>query len=128
MSSTRAMGAVNAVAAAPLSTLTLCWQHGSHDPVPGNGAAGVYVVWRTGPAGRECLVVGENRDITSDLACALRESHISRYAATGAVEVSWAAAASMHRPGIASYLATVLSPIFASRTGAARQIGVNLPG
>lgn len=128
MSPTRALAAVDAAPAASHSTLTLCWQRSSHEPVPGNGVAGVYVIWRTGPAGRVCLVVGENRDIASDLACTLRESHIARYAATGAIEVSWAAAASMHRPGIASYLTTVLSPALAGRTGTARQIGVNLPG
>jgi hypothetical protein len=100
---------------------------GAFEPVPGRGVAGVYVVWRTGSRSRNCLAVGEARDIAADLARTFRESHIAAYAASGALEISWAAAASMHRPGIACYLAAMLTPSITAYAGAARQIPVNLP-
>lgn len=106
---------------------TVSWLQATRDPVPGTGVAGVYILWRTGRSPRECLVVGETRDIASDLARSFRESHIADYAATGALEVSWAAVASMHRPGIASFLTGALAPRLSGPSGAARQIAVNLP-
>ena len=106
---------------------TVFWLQATHDPVPGTGVAGVYILWRTGAFPRECLVVGETRDIASDLARSFANSHIAGYAATGALEVSWAAVASMHRPGIASFLVGALAPRLSGPSGAARQIAINLP-
>lgn len=108
-------------------TLNLCWMRGAFEPVPGRGVAGVYIIWRTALHGRDCLVVGEARDIASDLSRTFRESHVAGYAASGALEINWAAVASMHRPGIACYLAAALMPTITSYVGAARQIPVNLP-
>lgn len=114
-------------APAPSTLLDLGWRTGTPEPVPGQGVAGVYVVWRLGRSGPECLVVGEARDIAADLGRTLRECHIAAYAAIGVVEISWAAVASLHRPGIAGWLSAALSPLLAGVTGSARPIEVNLP-
>ena len=127
MSPPQVRAANGAANAGSLQALTLCWMRGTHDPVPGRGVAGVYVIWRTDRFGRECLVVGEARDIATDLARTFRESHIAGYAATGALEVSWAAVASIHRPGIAGFLATALAPVLVGSAGVARHVAVNLP-
>ena len=70
----------------------------------------------------------ENRDIAVDLSRRFRESHIAGYAASGEIEISWAAVASIHRSGIAGYLGASLAPVLAGPAGTARQIPVNLPG
>ncbi len=115
-------------AAAPAApNLNLFWVRCSHDPVSGHGVSGVYVICRTGARGRECLVVGETRDIATELARTIRESHIAGYAASGELDIAWAAVASLHRPGIAGYLGATLSPTLAGPASVARQIPVNLP-
>jgi hypothetical protein len=120
-------GSIVPVSPGTVAPLDLAWQTGTPAPALGHGTAGVFIVWRRGRYGRECLVVGEAHDIAEGLAGALRNGHVTALAALGAIEVSWAAVPSMHRPGIAGWLAATLAPTLASHTAAARPVAVTLP-
>ncbi len=97
------------------------------DPSLTQGIAGVYLIWSTKGGQPKILYVGNGRDIGVMLQAQHDDHRIAAHAWSGDLHVSWAAVASIHRPGVAQYLMAALSPQIAETMPVAREVSVNLP-
>ena len=91
------------------------------------GIAGVYLIWSTKGGQPKILYVGNGRDIGVMLQAQHDDPRIAAHAWSDDLHVSWAAVASIHRPGVAQYLMAALSPQIAETMPVAREVSVNLP-
>lgn len=91
------------------------------------GIAGVYVIWSSKGSVPVIYYVGDGRDIGAKLQDQANDPRIATLAWSGDLMVSWAAVASVYRPGVTQYLLSVLSPLIVETIPAARPISVNLP-
>ncbi len=97
------------------------------DPSLTQGIAGVYLIWSNTGGRPAILYVGNGRDIGAMLQAQHDDPRIATHAWSGDLTVSWAAVASVHRPGVTQYLMTALSPMIAETAPVAREVSVNLP-
>ena len=97
------------------------------DPSLTQGIAGVYLIWSNTAGRPTILYVGNGRDIGVMLQAQHDDPRIATHAWSGDLFVSWAAVASVHRPGVAQYLMTALSPQIVETAPVAREVSVNLP-
>ena len=97
------------------------------DPSLTQGIAGVYLIWSNAGGHPTILYVGNSRDIGVLLQAQHDDARISAHAWSGDLTVSWAAVASVYRPGVTQYLMTVLSPQIVETVPVAREVSVNLP-
>ncbi len=91
------------------------------------GIAGVYMIWSDRGGRPTVLYVGNGRDIGAMLQAHHDDPRISAHTWSGDLCVSWAAVASIYRPGVAQYLMSTLSPQIVEAVPAARAVSVNLP-
>lgn len=97
------------------------------DPSLTQGIAGVYLIWSTRGGRPSILYVGNGRDIGVMLQAQHDDPRIATHAWSGDLHVSWAAVASIYRPGVTQYLTAALSPQIIETAPAAREVSVNLP-
>ena len=97
------------------------------DPTLTQGIAGVYLIWSTKGGVPTILYVGNGRDIGAMLRAQYDDPRIAAHAWSGDLFISWAAVASVYRPGVAQYLMSTLSPAITEFVPAARSVSVNLP-
>ena len=97
------------------------------DPSLTQGIAGVYLIWSNTGGRPTILYVGNGRDIGVMLQAQHDDPRIAAHAWSGDLFVSWAAVASVYRPGVAQYLMTALSPQIVETAPVAREVSVNLP-
>lgn len=104
-------------------SLDLVWR----DPSLTQGIAGVYVIWSNKGSVPVIYYVGDGRDIGALLQEHANDPRIATLAWSGDLTVSWAAVASIYRPGVMQYLLAALAPLIVETIPAARPISVNLP-
>lgn len=97
------------------------------DPSLTRGIAGVYLIWSNRGGLPTYLYVGNSRDIGETLRAQHADPRIAANAWAGDLQVSWAAVASIYRPGVTQFLLATLSPAIIEAAPAARAISVNLP-
>lgn len=97
------------------------------DPSLTQGIAGVYLIWSSKSGQPTILYVGNGRDIGGMLQAQHDDPRIAAHAWSGDLYVSWAAVASVHRPGVAQFLVAALSPQIVEAMPVAREVAVNLP-
>ena len=97
------------------------------DPSLTQGIAGVYLIWSNTGGHPTILYVGNGRDIGVMLQAQHDDPRIAAHAWSGDLTVSWAAVASVYRPGVTQYLTAALSPLIAETALVAREVSVNLP-
>jgi hypothetical protein len=97
------------------------------DPSLTRGIAGVYLIWAVRGGVPTVLYVGNSRDIGETLRAQHDDPRISANAWAGDLQVSWAAVASIYRPGVTQFLLASLSPAVVEAAPVARAISVNLP-
>ncbi len=91
------------------------------------GIAGVYLIWSNTGGRPTILYVGNGRDIGAMLQAHHDDARIAAHAWSGDLHVSWAAVASVYRPGVTQYLMAALSPQIFETVPVAREVSVNLP-
>ncbi len=91
------------------------------------GIAGVYVIWSRRGGNPVIHYLGNGSDIGAMLATHHDDARIAALTFAGDLVVSWAAVASIYRPGVVRYLAAALAPRIAEAVPAARAVSVNLP-
>lgn len=97
------------------------------DPFLTRGIAGVYLIWSIKDGQSTVFYVGNGRDIGVMLQAQIDDPRIAAPASSSDLEVSWAAVASIYRPGVTQYLMSTLSPLITEMVPAARALSVNLP-
>jgi len=97
------------------------------DPLLTLGIAGVYLIWSNKGGHATMLYVGNGRDIGALLQAQHNDPRIAALAGSDDLSVSWAAVASIHRPGVAQYLMSTLSPQIVETVPVARAVSVNVP-
>ena len=97
------------------------------DPLLTLGIAGVYLIWSDKGGHATMLYVGNGRDIGALLQTQHNDPRIAAHACSGDLYISWAAVASIHRPGVTQYLMSTLSPLIVETVPVARTVSVNLP-
>ena len=97
------------------------------DPSLTQGIAGVYLIWSSRGGQSTILYVGSGRDIGAMLQAQHHDPRIAAQAWSGDLNISWAAVASVYRPGVTQYLVSTLSPQIAEAIPVARAVSVNLP-
>lgn len=97
------------------------------DPSLTHGIAGVYLIWSSKGGHPTVLYVGNGRDIGAMLRTQHDDPRIAAHAWSDELNISWAAVASVYRPGVTQYLVSTLSPMIAETAPVARAVSVNLP-
>jgi hypothetical protein len=97
------------------------------DPSLTQGIAGVYLIWSNTGGQATMLYVGNGRDIGVMLQAQHDDPRIASHAWSGDLYVSWAAVASIYRPGVTQYLMAALAPQIIETVPVAREVSVNLP-
>lgn len=132
-------GSAGAVTATPASTeLRLDWigtlgnsscplETAWRDHSLTQGIAGVYLIWSNKGGSPTILYVGNGRDIGAMLQAQHNDPRIAAHACADDLNISWAAVASVYRPGVTQYLMSTLSPLVAETAPVARAVPVNLP-
>ena len=105
---------------APIETV---WR----DPLLTLGIAGVYLIWSRQENQPTVYYVGSGRDIGVMLRAQHDDPRIAAPASSGDLDVSWAAVASVYRPGVTQYLMSTLTPVIVETAPVARAVSVNLP-
>lgn len=91
------------------------------------GVSGIYAIFVDASNGASCLLAGAARDIGARLNEHARDPRVVAHVSTGALRIAWAPVASLHRPGVLSYITGALAPRFHDSNPCARGIPVNLP-